>query len=109
MSLFTNLSGYPATYGHEIRYRETLQAADYLFKTHYGVPLAMVGIDPLIDAYGAEKENSSEEANAAKGAFRKLVKEFLFLRSTTSSERPATLRRSPVGRPTSCLPQASGS
>ena len=60
-------------------YRETLQAADYLFKTHYGVPLAMVGIDPLIDAYGAEKENSSEEANAAKGAFRKLVKEFLFL------------------------------
>jgi hypothetical protein len=57
-------------------YRETLSDADYVFKKNFGVPLAMVAIDPLIDAYGAEKENSPEEANEAKNAFRKLSKEF---------------------------------
>jgi hypothetical protein len=57
-------------------YRETLAAADRVFKKIHDVPLAMVAIDPLIDAYGAEKENSSEEANEAKKAFRTLSKEF---------------------------------
>jgi hypothetical protein len=57
-------------------YREMLRDADLIFKRRFGVPIGMVGIDPLIDAYGAEKEGAAEEANEAKRAFRKLSQEF---------------------------------
>jgi hypothetical protein len=57
-------------------YRTILKAAQVYFKWWFDLPLAFVGIDPLIDAFGAESENSAEEANEAKKAFRTLAHEF---------------------------------
>jgi hypothetical protein len=57
-------------------YRTILKAAQVYFKGCFDLPLAFVGIDPLIDAFGAESENSAEEANEAKKAFRTLAHEF---------------------------------
>jgi hypothetical protein len=57
-------------------YRDVLRAAQIYFKERFDLPLAFVGIDPLIDAFGAESENSADEANEAKKAFRDLAHEF---------------------------------
>jgi hypothetical protein len=57
-------------------YRNILQAAQVYFKERFDLPLAFVGIDPLIDAFGAESENSADEANEAKKAFRGLAHDF---------------------------------
>jgi hypothetical protein len=57
-------------------YRNILRAAQVYFKERFDLPLAFVGIDPLIDAFGAESENSADEANEAKKAFRQLAHDF---------------------------------
>jgi hypothetical protein len=57
-------------------YQNILRAAQIYFKDRFDLPLAFVGIDPLIDAFGAESENSADEANEAKKAFRELAHDF---------------------------------
>src|SRR5262249_29699932 len=57
-------------------YRTILGAAQRHFQRKFNLPLAMVGIDPLIDATGAEQENSADETNEAMAAFRDLAHEF---------------------------------
>src|SRR5262245_26742731 len=46
-------------------YREKLNAAQQKFQAEFNLPLAMVGIDPLIDAADFQDENDASEANRA--------------------------------------------
>jgi hypothetical protein len=57
-------------------YRKVLSAAQRTFQKRFGLPLGMVGIDPLIDAADLENENDNSEANRAMKAFDDLAKEF---------------------------------
>jgi hypothetical protein len=57
-------------------YRKVLGAAQRMFQKRFGLPLGMVGIDPLIDAADLENENDNSEANRAMKAFDDLGKEF---------------------------------
>ena len=57
-------------------YRAVLGAATRKFQRDYGVPLVMVGIDPLVDAADFDDENSSTEGNRAMKAFDALSVEF---------------------------------
>jgi hypothetical protein len=57
-------------------YRTILGAAQRRFERKFGLPLAMLGVDPLIDAGGIEDENNSIECNEAMKAFDALGQEF---------------------------------
>jgi hypothetical protein len=57
-------------------YRTILGAAQRRFERKFGLPLAMVGVDPLIDAGGIENENDSIECNEAMKAFDAIGQEF---------------------------------
>jgi hypothetical protein len=56
-------------------YREKLGAAQQLFQQKFDLPLAMVGIDPLIDAADFLDENDAAEANRAMRTFDALANE----------------------------------
>jgi signal transduction histidine kinase len=57
-------------------YREKLIAAQQKFQAEFNLPLAMVGIDPLIDAADFQDENDASEANRAMRTFDALANEF---------------------------------
>jgi hypothetical protein len=57
-------------------YRNVLSAAHREFMREFGVPLTLVGVDPLVDAADFENENDNSETNRAMRAFDRLGTEF---------------------------------
>jgi AAA domain len=53
-------------------YRTVLKAAHRYFMRKFGLPLAYVQVDPLIDAAGYDNENDNAEAHKAMLVFQKL-------------------------------------
>jgi hypothetical protein len=57
-------------------YRKVLGAAHREFMRRFGVPLGLLGIDPLVDAADFDNENDNSETNRAMKAFDELGNEF---------------------------------
>jgi hypothetical protein len=57
-------------------YRDVLSAANRELMRTFGVPLGLIGIDPLVDAADFDNENDNSEANRAMKAFDVLGNEF---------------------------------
>ncbi len=57
-------------------YRDVLGAANRELMRTFGVPLGLIGVDPLVDAADFDNENDNSETNRAMKAFDALGNEF---------------------------------